>query len=277
MGGARSGVARIIPALFCDQNFPNVRIITLNANGIRAAARKGFFDWLPKQKADVVCIQETKAAIDQLNADFFPKGWHAFFCDANKRGYSGTAIYSREQPDSVIWGLQSPEFDNEGRGIEARFGDLCVQSLYLPSGSSKDERQQAKYRFLDEFLPRLKARAADGRKHILCGDWNIAHRNIDLKNWKSNQKNSGFLPEERAWLDTVFDDVGLVDAYRVVEPDTEQYTWWSNRGRAWDNNVGWRIDYQIVSPNLRDTVQSASVYRDGRFSDHAPLTIDYIL
>ena len=254
-----------------------MRIITLNANGIRAAARKGFFEWLAKQKADVVCIQETKAAIDQLNADFFPSGWHAFYCDADKRGYSGTAIYSRAQPDKVVWGLRSPEFDPEGRAIEAHFGDFVVQSLYLPSGSSKEERQQAKYRFLDEFLPQLKARVNDGKQYVLCGDWNIAHKNIDLKNWKSNQKNSGFLPEERAWLDTVFDDVGWVDAYRAIEPDTEQYTWWSNRGRAWGNNVGWRIDYHVVSPNLRDAIKRAAVYRDERFSDHAPLTIDYDL
>ena len=268
-------VARIIPADF--RRDLRVRIISFNANGIRAAARKGFFEWLEEQDADIVCIQETKAAIDQLDETFFPDGWHAYFCDANKRGYSGTALYTRQRPDAVVWGLGSEEFDHEGRAIEARFGDLSVVSLYLPSGSSKEERQQAKYRFMDEYEVALRRMIDDGRSYILCGDWNIAHHNIDIKNWKGNLKNSGFLPEERAWLDTLFDDIGWVDAYRVVEPETEQYTWWSMRGRAWDNNVGWRIDYHIVTPGLRDTIQRASVYRDTKFSDHAPLIIDYDL
>ncbi len=248
---------------------------SLNANGIRAAARKGFFDWLPKQDADVLCIQETKAKINQLDESFFPPGWHAFYCDANKPGYSGVAIYARQKPDTVHWGFGFEEFDAEGRAIEARFGNLSVVSLYLPSGSSGDHRQESKWRFLDLYLPRLREMIADGRDYVLCGDWNIAHKNIDLKNWKSNQKNSGFLPEERAWLDTLFDEVGWVDAFRVVNQEPDQYTWWSNRGQAWAKNVGWRIDYQMVTPSLRDRIRSTAIYRDERFSDHAPLTIDY--
>lgn len=252
-----------------------MRIISLNANGIRAAARKGFFDWLPKQNADVVCIQETKAKINQLDETFFPDGWHAYYCDANKPGYSGVALYTPHEPDSVHWGFGFEEFDAEGRAIEARFGNLSVVSLYLPSGSSGDHRQESKWRFLDLYMPRLREMIADGRDYVLCGDWNIAHKNIDLKNWKSNQKNSGFLPEERAWLDTLFDEVGWIDAFRVVNQEPDQYTWWSNRGQAWAKNVGWRIDYQMVTPSLKDAIEFTAVYKDERFSDHAPLTIDY--
>jgi exodeoxyribonuclease-3 len=259
-----------------------MRIVSLNCNGIRSAARKGLFDWLPKQNLDVLCLQETKAQIADLQDDpvFFPKGWSVQFRDALKKGYSGTAIYSRKKPDAVNDVLGNDEFDGEGRYVEARFGKLSVVSLYLPSGSSGPERQESKDRFLAFFLSKLREWRNSGRDYVICGDWNIAHRNIDLKNWKSNQKNSGFLPHERAWLDTVFGetkDGGWVDAYRTLHPELEgeAYTWWSNRGQAWANNVGWRIDYQIVSPSLRAKIKAASVYKDERFSDHAPLTIDY--
>ncbi len=255
-----------------------MRIISFNANGIRAAARKGFFDWLPAQNADVVCIQETKAQEDQLpdGSEFYPEGYHCYYEDSTvKKGYAGTAIYARRKPDEVIRGIGVEECDGEGRTIEARFGDLSVISLYLPSGSSGDHRQESKDRFLDLFLPLLRQRREDGRKYILCGDWNIAHRQIDIKNWKSNQKNSGFLPHERAWMDELLSGVGYVDAFRVVNQEAEQYTWWSNRGNAWENNVGWRIDYHIISPDLADKVQGASIYRDEKFSDHAPLILDY--
>jgi len=167
--------------------------------------------------------------------------------------------------------------DAEGRYLEARFGNLSVVSLYIPSGSSSEERQAVKFSFLDRFLPFLDDCARSGRQYVFCGDWNIAHKPIDLKNWRSNQKNSGFLPEERAWLDRVFDDNGWVDAFRTVNPEPEQYTWWSNRGQAWAKNVGWRIDYHVVSPALRDLIRSVAIYKDERFSDHAPLTIDYDL
>lgn len=254
------------------------RVITANTNGIRSAAKKGFFDWLQTQNADVVCIQETKAQRDQLeHAMFCPQGYHCHYFDAEKKGYSGTALFSRRKPDRIITGLGWPSADTEGRYLQADFGNLSVVSLYLPSGSSSEQAQQKKFDFLDKYLPVLRQQVADGRNYILCGDWNIAHKPIDLKNWKSNQKNSGFLPEERAWLDTLFDDVGFVDAFREINRDADQYTWWSNRGQAWAKNVGWRIDYQIVTPALRKNIKRVEIYKDERFSDHAPLIIDYKL
>lgn len=259
----------------------SVRIISLNTNGIRSAARKGLFDWLPQQQADVLCIQETKAQIGDLEGDetFFPDGWHAHFCDAQKKGYSGVAVYSRKKPDAVLKTLGAKEFDDEGRYLELRFGKLSVVSLYQPSGSSGPERQASKDRFLEFFLPKLREWRGNGRDYVLCGDWNIAHKNIDLKNWKSNQKNSGFLPHERAWLDTVFDDAGWADGYRALHPDTEgeAYTWWSNRGAAYEKNAGWRIDYHIVTPGLKSKIKAARVCKATKFSDHAPLILDYDL
>jgi exodeoxyribonuclease-3 len=255
-----------------------VKIITLNANGIRSAAKKGAFAWLQKQKADVICLQETKAQEHQLDGHGCElAGYQSFFYDAQRPGYSGVAIYSRRQPDEVILGFGVPEFDAEGRYLEARYGDLAVVSLYLPSGSAGPHRQESKFRFLDAFLPHLQKLKRAKRRYILCGDWNIAHQQIDLKNWRANQKNSGFLPEERAWLDKLFGGLGYVDAFREVNQESEQYTWWSNRGQAWAKNVGWRIDYQIVSPGLAGKAKSASIYKDERFSDHAPLTMDYSL
>ena len=255
-----------------------MRIITLNANGIRSAARKGFFEWLPEQDADVVCIQETKAQVDQLADPMFrPQGYHCYYCDAEKKGYSGVAIYSRAKPQDVITGFGSREFDAEGRYIEAQFKGLSVVSVYLPSGSSSEERQAFKYRVLEWLTPKLAEWRASGREYVLCGDWNIAHRPIDLRNWRANQKNSGFLPGERAWLDHAFEKLGWVDAYRALKPEAAEYTWWSNRGQAWANDVGWRIDYHVVTPGLREALRKTSIYRGQRFSDHAPLTVDYAL
>ena len=253
-----------------------MRIATLNCNGIRAAARKGLYEWLPRQELDVLCLQETRCG-DEHVADpaFLPRGWHVEWLHAQRKGYSGVALYSRRPPDRVIRGFGSGEFDPEGRYLEARFGALSVVSLYLPSGSSSPERQAAKFRFLAEFLPYLKRLHRARRQYLLCGDWNIAHREIDLKNWRSNQKNSGFLPQERAWLDELFGRVRYVDAFRAVNQQPEQYTWWSNRGQAWAKNVGWRIDYQVASPALGERVQAASIWTKTRFSDHAPLIIDY--
>ncbi|TNG01701.1 MAG: exodeoxyribonuclease III [Gammaproteobacteria bacterium] len=253
-----------------------MRIISFNVNGIRAAARKGFYSWLSRQRADVVCVQELKAQNHQLEApDFWPKSFSTYYYPAERKGYSGVGIYSRAEPDEVITGFGVEEFDNEGRYLEARYDGLSIISLYLPSGSSGPERQESKDRFLDVFPPHLEKLKHERDEVILCGDWNIAHREIDLKNWKSNQKNSGFLPHERAWMDKLFAEFGYQDAYRIIEPDTEQYTWWSNRGRARENNVGWRIDYQVITPGLADKVQKARVYRDKWFSDHAPLIMDY--
>lgn len=253
-----------------------MRVVTLNANGIRSAARKGFFEWMNLQQADILCLQETKAQENQLSEPhFWPDSHHAFFLDAEKKGYSGVAIYSTQEPDDVIRGLGWPDMDAEGRYIETRFGKLSVVSIYIPSGSSSEERQAIKFSFLERFLPFLRDCARSGRDYIFCGDWNIAHKPIDLKNWRGNQKNSGFLPEERAWLDVVFDQEVWVDAFRTLNEEPDQYTWWSNRGQAWANNVGWRIDYQVVSPSLKPCLRAASIYKDTRFSDHAPLTIDY--
>ena len=253
-----------------------MRVISLNCNGIRAAARKGFFDWLEDQDADIVCLQEIKAQEEQLDPDrFYPSPYQVWYHPAQKKGYSGVGLYSRRQPDEVVTGLGWEDFDAEGRFIEARFGKLSVISLYMPSGSSGDERQQVKFDVMERFMERLRAWRESGREYVICGDWNIAHRQIDLRNWRSNQKNSGFLPEERDWMERLLGDEGWVDAYRALYPDREQYTWWSNRGRAWDNNTGWRIDYQITTPGIAPLLRAASVYTAERFSDHAPLTVDY--
>ena len=255
-----------------------MRIITLNANGIRSAASKGFLDWMKRQKADLVCIQEIKAQEPDLPKEILaPRKLHAFFHPAEKKGYSGVAIYARKEPDRVVLGLGIADIDRQGRYLQLDYGNLSVVSIYLPSGSSSEEAQARKFAFMKRFMPKLKAMKASGREFVLCGDWNIAHREIDLKNWRSNQKNSGFLPEERAWLTRAFDKLGWVDVYRRLHPDAacEAYTWWSNRGQAWAKNVGWRIDYQIATPGVGATAQRASVYKARRFSDHAPLTVDY--
>ena len=255
-----------------------LRIITLNLNGIRSAWNKGFGAWAEKQAADVICLQELKAQLPDLAPEMkAPEGFHAFYHCAEKRGYSGVGRWCRHEPDAVIEGVGNAEFDAEGRYLRADFGKLSVISLYVPSGSSSPERQEAKFRFLDIFYPHLAELVRSQRDIVICADWNIAHREIDLKNWKSNQKNSGFLPEERAWMGKVLSEAGWIDAYRNLHPDAtdECYTWWSNRGQAWAKNVGWRLDYQLASPALAATARAAAIYKSQRFSDHAPLTIDY--
>ena len=255
-----------------------LRILTLNLNGIRSAASKGFFDWLAGLDADIVCVQELKAQESDLTSALRnPKGYQGAFHCADKKGYSGVGLYFRRRPDRLLAGIDNDEFDAEGRFLRADWGKLSVISLYLPSGSSSPERQEAKFRFLDLFMPRLAALRAEGRQIVICGDWNIAHREIDLRNWKSNQKNSGFLPEERAWMTRLFDEVGWTDVYRALHPQAtdDAYTWWSNRGQAWAKNVGWRIDYQIATPDIAASARLAGVYKAQRFSDHAPLMIDY--
>ena len=259
-----------------------MRIISFNANGIRSAASKGFFDWLHRQQADVTCIQETKAQEGQLDDPVFrPDGHHCFYKDATtKKGYSGVAIYSRREPDEVRSGLGWAPFDDEGRYIEARFGNLSVVSFYIPSGSSGDLRQGFKFEVMEWLKPVLDEWLHSGRDYVLCGDWNIAHSALDIRNWKSNQKNSGCLPDERDWLNAVCatdkaGEAGWIDAYRELNPEGEDYTWWSNRGAARANNVGWRIDYQLLTPALRARLKSCAIEREHRFSDHAPFIVDY--
>jgi len=260
---------------FINQGFI-MRILSLNANGIRSAVRKGFLQWLPAQQADVVCIQETKARETQLDASHQPQGYHAFYRDAiTRKGYSGVAIYSKNRPDTVIDTLGWAPFDDEGRYIEARFGPLSVVSIYMPSGSSGEERQRFKFEVMAWLTPILRGWLASGRDYVVCGDFNIVHTRMDIRNWRSNQKNSGCLPEERAWLDELIDEQHWADSFRVLQPDAEAYTWWSNRGQAYAKDVGWRIDYQFATPSLLPALSNAVIHRSPRFSDHAPYVVDY--
>ncbi len=253
-----------------------VRVISVNVNGIRSATSKGLIAWLKRQKPDVVCLQEIKA----LESDIPPEvhGWenmHAFYHPAEKKGYAGVAVLCKREPDQVIIGTGIKWIDAEGRYLEVQFGNLSVVSLYVPSGSASEAAQAKKFRFLEAFLPYLKKLKNSGREVIIVGDWNIAHKEIDLKNWRANKTHSGFLPEERAWLTKLFDEVGYVDTFRTLNDQPDQYTWWSNRGNARENNVGWRIDYHICTPVIAATATKTSVYKGRWFSDHAPLTVDY--
>lgn len=254
-----------------------MKVISFNANGIRASARNGFYEWLAGQDADFVCIQETKAQVDQLLPEevYYPRDYFCDYYDAQKKGYSGVAIYARHKPVRVVKGFGYDYCDNEGRYIQFDYPKLSVVSLYLPSGTSGDGRQEVKYDFLKHYANHLMKLKNEGRELILCGDYNIAHKKIDLKNWRSNQKNSGFLPEERAWMDELFGPMGFVDAFRIHNQEEEQYTWWSYRSRAWEKNVGWRIDYQVVTPGLTEHIVDSRIFREARLSDHAPLMIDY--
>ena len=253
-----------------------MRIVTLNLNGLRSAVNKGLLRWLPRQNASIVCVQEIKAqAADLTEAMRNPTPLRGYFHFADKKGYSGVGLYCARQPDRLIAGVGIPDIDTEGRYLEAQFGELSVVSFYLPSGSSSQERLAVKFSFLERVIPRLHALATSGREIVICGDWNIAHQEIDLKNWRSNRNNPGFLPQERAWLSGVLDKLGYVDVFRRLDPRAGQYTWWSNRGQAWAKNVGWRIDYQIATPGIAAKAVKASIYKTKRFSDHAPLIIDY--
>ena len=254
-----------------------MRIVTLNANGIRSAHNKGLAAWMSKLRGwDVFCLQEMKAHESDVPDEILrPKKSHGHFNPAERKGYSGTALWSKQKPLGVAKGFGVAEFDGEGRYLEADFGALVVVSLYLPSGAAGPERQASKDRFLAAFPAHLQALKCRGKEIVICGDINIAHQEIDLKNYKTNKKNSGFLPHERAWLTHVFDELGFVDVFRTLDQRAEQYTWWSNRGDSWNKNVGWRLDYQIATPGIAATAKSASIYLEERFSDHAPLIIDY--
>lgn len=253
-----------------------MKIITINTNGIRAADRKGFFHWLDKENADIVCIQETKAQFDQLkdHPQFQPTGYTCVYHDAVKKGYSGVAIYAKIKPQAVIQGTGWQDIDDEGRYLEFQFNNLNVVSLYMHSGSSGEVRQAVKEDFMARFYDRLMAYRDSDKPYIICGDINIVHTERDIKNARGNKNNSGFLPHERAWIGDVFEN-GYKDGFRLVDDRDEQYTWWSNRGQAWANNTGWRIDYQIVSDALAPTAKSAQIYKTERFSDHAPLIMEY--
>jgi len=253
-------------------------IMTINMNGIRAATRKGFWDWFAPQDIDVLCIQELKAKQAQIPEEAKPEGYHRYYHIAEKPGYSGVALYSKVEPDAVHVGLGSidpdvdwSDMDFEGRFVMADFGKLSIMSVYFPSGSSSDERQAKKMSFLERFLPLFNRLKDEGRELILCADVNICHKEIDLKNWRGNRKNSGFLPEERAWMDALIDESGFVDTFRTLYPEKEQYSWWSNRGQARANNVGWRIDYHITTPEISKKFEKIEVYTDSWFSDHAPV------
>ena len=253
-----------------------LKIITCNTNGIRSAHRKGFFDWLSRQRADLVCLQETRAQEQQLtHQDFFPQQYHCYYHDAQRKGYSGTALFSRVQPRRIIRKLGWEPSDSEGRYLQADFEQLSVISLYLPSGSSGEAALHKKYHFMDQLYGQLRKLRNEPRECVICADWNICHQPIDLRNWRSNQRNSGFLPEERAWLNRVFDELGYVDSFRLVNQQPEQYTWWSNRGQSWAKNVGWRLDYQLITPALVERTVAADIYREQRFSDHAPHTMEF--
>ncbi|MFA5683245.1 MAG: exodeoxyribonuclease III [Lysobacteraceae bacterium] len=254
-----------------------MRIASFNANGLRSAANKGFFDWFAGQDIDILCVQETKAQAAQLGDPLFnPPGYRRYLRDAtSKKGYSGVALYSRREPDAVLDSLDWAPFDDEGRYIEARFGNLSVVSFYIPSGSSGELRQGFKFEVMAWLAPILQRWRDSGRDYVLCGDWNIVHTERDIRNWKSNQKNSGCLPEERAWIGDLFERQGWVDAYRRLRPEGQDYTWWSQRGAARANNVGWRIDYQIVSPGLAGRLLDCRIVAEPKFSDHAPFIVDY--
>ena len=259
------------------------KLTSLNLNGIRSATTKGVEAWLAQHAPDCICVQEIKAQRPDMQGKFEQlAGLQGHFQFAEKKGYSGVGVYTRHEPSEVVVGYGSPEFDAEGRYVELRFDTpqrkFSVISSYFPSGSSGPERQEAKYRFLAEFYPVLERLKAE-REFVLCGDINIAHKEIDLKNWKSNQKNSGFLPEERAWLTRALDDVGLVDVYRRLQPEAtgDAYTWWSNRGQAYAKNVGWRLDYHLATPAIAAAARTEAIYKGEKFSDHAPITIEYAL
>jgi exodeoxyribonuclease-3 len=282
------------------------KLTSLNLNGIRSAASKGLLDWVAQSKPDCICVQELKAQAADMSGRFEEiAGLKGYFHFAEKKGYSGVGIYTRHEPSDVIVGYGSTEFDAEGRYVELRFDrpgrqqspKLSIISCYFPSGSSGEERQAAKFRFLAEFYPRLLA-LKETRDFVLCGDVNIAHQEIDLKNFKGNRKNSGFLPEERAWMTELLRDAelaneaadeltqrtgpsvkggGMVDVYRRLQPTATDaaYTWWSNRGQAYAKNVGWRLDYHLATPAFAALARSEHIYKEQRFSDHAPMSVDY--
>jgi exodeoxyribonuclease-3 len=257
------------------------KLTSLNLNGIRSATTKGVETWLAQHAPDCICVQEVKAQAPDMAGKFEElAGLKGHFQFAEKKGYSGVGVYTRHEPSDVVVGFDGGEFDAEGRYVETRFDTparkLSIISVYFPSGSSGPERQEAKFRFLDKMYPHLMALKAE-RDFVVCSDVNIAHQEADLKNWKGNLKNSGFLPEERAWMTKLTAEGGIVDVYRRLQPDTTDacYTWWSNRGQAYAKNVGWRLDYHLATQAVAEKARSEAIYKGEKFSDHAPITIEY--
>lgn len=252
-----------------------MKIVTVNVNGIRSANTKGLFAWLETLNADIICLQEIKASHDDIPRELIAwNGYYSEFHPAVKKGYSGVAIFAKTKPNHVVIGLGNELIDNEGRYLQFDYDTFSVISLYLPSGSSGPDKQIKKFMFMDYYKPILDKKLNSGRDYIICGDWNIAHQELDLKNWKGNIKNSGFLPEERKWIGELLNS-GFIDVWRALYPDVPGYTWWSNRGAAYTNDVGWRIDYQMCTPIIGQKAQKAEIYKTIKFSDHAPLIVDY--
>lgn len=253
-----------------------MKVVSLNLNGIRAAFKKDLRLWIEEHSPDIIAVQETKAQMQEIDPSIYTlQGYYMAFSSAEKKGYSGVGLYAKKPPLSTHHSCGLEWADQEGRFIAFEYEKLMVISLYLPSGSSGEHRQLLKYDMLDYFYTHcLQTYLTMGKPVIICGDWNIAHKTIDIKNAKANAKNSGFLPEERAWMDTVI-DLGYIDAFREQCQEPDQYTWWSYRGKAREKNVGWRIDYQIVTPDLKDSIESVAIYPTPRYSDHAPLLINY--
>lgn len=261
-------------------------VSTVNVNGIRAAAKKGYLEWLAATSADVVCLQEVRATAEQLPEHVHsPAGWRTVLhAPAATKGRAGVTVLARGKATETRVGFGVDEFDDAGRYAEVTLPTVIVGSLYLPSGDVGTERQAEKERFMETFLPyleQLRKRAeSEGKEAVVCGDWNIAHTSADLKNWRGNQKSAGFLPEERAWLDRVYQEVGFVDVVRAAHPGVDgPYSWWSYRGRAFDNDAGWRIDLVCATPGLAEAARSAVVERapshESRWSDHAPVTVGF--
>ena len=259
-----------------------LRVVTLNLNGVRAAFRKGLGQWLAQTKPHILCAQEVRAQQHQLVPETAaPANLRGHFAFAQKPGYAGVAVYAKQKPDAVHNQFGHPLLDDEGRFVQLDFPGFSVVSLYLPSGSSGDARQQVKYQAMElmrEWFAekiRRNQRGRDRREYLVCGDINIARSEKDIRNWRGNLKNSGFLPEERQWMNALVGDGGWKDVFRELNDDDGQYTWWSNRGRAWENNTGWRIDYHLATPVLAARARRPVIYKAQRFSDHAPLTIEY--
>ncbi|AGF49370.1 exodeoxyribonuclease III [Candidatus Kinetoplastidibacterium galati] len=257
-----------------------LKITSINLNGIRSSIRKGFIKWLNIYEPDIVCMQETRISYNDLNNEIInPSPYEGYFFCADKKGYSGVGIYSKIRPRNIINGIGNKEFDCEGRLIRIDLENLSVINAYFPSGTSGQDRQFAKFRFLNDFELLLDKIYYENQKYdrefIICGDWNIAHKEIDIKNWRGNIKNSGFLPEERNWISTIINKYKLLDVFRELNHNPDQYTWWSNRGKSWEKNVGWRIDYQFATCKIAKLATNCEIYKENRFSDHAPLTIIY--